>query len=212
MSDSTLEAGGPSEAGGPWVPVYGLPLSGPGPSKMADLNSAVVDLEFAARMFSLVATTNAEANPDERRAFYDAACMAYRRCFASGRSLVTRGAARAKVPLEIVESLTESRRAAHDHVLHMANEHIAHRVADAEQGKVLLLLDNPSLGKAVQGVFFLHLRFAGPTPTDARDAAATAQLLAECVGEFAAGVQQRLLAEAQSGDLEAFYAAASPLD
>jgi hypothetical protein len=193
------------------VPMYGAALSGETPSLIADLRSIENDLRYAARLFERIARTDADDDADLRQALYDAGAVAYRRGFTSGRSLVTKGRSRTKVPNEILDSLDPQFRHAHEAVLERANTHIAHRVSDAEQGRVVLLLNNPSLGREVQGVMYVFARFVGPTSEDALRAAEVAKLLANSVTAFVESVEAELLESAKDRDLQKLYASAAPM-
>jgi hypothetical protein len=193
------------------VPMYGMVLSGETPSLIADLRSIETDLRYAARLFERVAHTSPDGEPDLRRALYDAGAIAYRRGFTSGRSLVTKGRSRSKVPDDILDSLDPEVRRAHEAVLERANTHIAHRVSEAEQGRVLLLLNNPSMGQAIQGIGYFSARFVGPSVEDALRDVEVAQSLADSVAAFVEIVQGELLEAAKERDLESLYDSATPM-
>lgn len=196
---------------GQWVPNYGVALTGDGPSLLADLRSIEHDLRYASRLFARVAEVDAEQDPDLRQALSDAGAIAYRRGFTTGRSILTKGRSRARVPDEIIDSLDDEDRRAHEAVLERANTHIAHRVSDAEQGRVILILDNPVLGAAVAGVAWFSARFVGPSQEDAQRDAANAAKLADSIGAFLEVVQGSILEEMRGHSLEDLYAAANPM-
>lgn len=196
---------------GAMVPIYGTTLAGETPSLIADLRSIENDLRYAARLFVRVAEVDPDVDADLRQALFDAGAIAYRRGFTSGRSLLTKGRSRTKVPDEIINSLNEERRRAHEAVLERANTHIAHRVSDAEQGRVILLLNNPALGQAVQGVAWFTARFVGPESDDALRSAKTAELIAGSIESFIEAVQTALLESAAGRDLDSLYATAHPM-
>lgn len=177
--------------------MYGTLLSGDTPSFIADLRSVETDLRYAARLFTRVADTEPDADADARQAFYDAGAIAYRRGFTTGRSPVTKGQSRVKVPEEIINALDSEGRLAHERVLERANTHIAHRVSDEEQGRLILLLSNPAIDQSVEGVTWFTVRFVGPFEEEARQAAEIAVLLADSVGALVESMQTRLLEDAR---------------
>lgn len=193
------------------IPMYGTVLTGETPSLIADLRSIEHDLRYAGRVFARLADVTSEEDADLRRALYDAGAIAYRRGFTTGRSLVTKNRSRTKVPDEIIGLLDDEGRRAHDAVLEHANTHIAHRVSDGEQGRVILILTNPSLGQEVQGVAYFFARFMGPDRDAALRAASTAELLAASINEFIESVQHDLIESATERDLDGLYATARPL-
>lgn len=169
------------------------------------------DLRYAARLFARVAETDPDTDGDARRAFYDAGAIAYRRGFTTGRSLVTKGQSRVKVPEEIIDALDSEGRQAHERVLGRANTHIAHRVSDEEQGRLILLLSNPAIDMSVEGVTWFTVRFVGPFEDEAQQAAEIAVLLADSVGELVESMQTRLLEDAKNRNVEDLYANAKPM-
>lgn len=200
---------GYSEGG---LPMYGTVLVGDTPSFIADLQSVEADLRYAARLFARVASIEPDVDADLRRALYDAGAIAYRRGFTSGRSLVTKGQSRTTVPDEIVNTLDVERRQAHKRVIERANTHIAHRVSAEEQGKLILLLSNPAIDHAVQGVTWFTVRFVGPFKEEAQRASETADLLADSIALVVESVQSQLLESAKQRDIEHLYATALPMD
>jgi hypothetical protein len=191
--------------------MYGTVLSGDAPSFIGDLRSVETDLRYAARLFARVAQTDPDADADARQAFYDAGAIAYRRGFTTGRSLVTKGQSRVKVPEEIIDALDSEGRLAHERVLERANTHIAHRVGDEEQGRLILLLSNPAIDMSVEGVTWFTARFVGPFEEEARQAADIAVLLADSVGALVESMQARLLEDAKHRNVEDLYANARPM-
>lgn len=203
--------GGDTNPAEEMVPMYGTVLSGDTPCLIADLRSIEHDLRYASRLFARVAEVDAEDDPDLRQALFDAGAIAYRRGFTTGRSLISKGESRRKVPDEIIDSLEQGSRRAHEAVLERANTHIAHRVSDAEQGRVILLLNNPTFGREVQGVAWFFARFVGPDSDDALRAAHTAELIAESIAALVESVQDQLLETAKIRDVDALYATAKPM-
>ena len=191
--------------------MYGTVLSGDTPSFIADLRSVETDLRYAARLFVRVAETDPDADADARRAFYDAGAIAYRRGFTTGRSLVTNGQSRVKIPEEVIDALDSEGRQAHERVLERANTHIAHRVSDEEQGRMILLLSNPAIDMSVEGVTWFTVRFVGPFEEEAQQAAEIAVLLADSVGALVESMQTRLLENAKNRNVEDLYANAKPM-
>lgn len=115
------------------------------------------------------------------------------------------------MPDEIIDALDEDSRRAHDAVLDRANTHIAHRVSDAEQGRVILMLNNPALGPAVAGISWATARYVGPSGEDAQLDAENATRIADSIGAFLNEVQTLILEEMKEHDLGAIYAAARPM-
>ena len=195
----------------PAAPMYGCDISGEPPTRLADLESIVVDLRFAESAISRLPGVDYEQDPDLCRALYDSAAIAYRRGFTGGRALLGKGASRTRVPEEILDCLDENHRAAHEKLIEHADTHIAHRVSDLEQVRVLLVLNNPDLGKSVQGVLSYGPRFVRQADDDLRRSAETASLIADSLDGYLNAFRAALLADARKRDPEELYANSRPL-
>lgn len=96
-------------------------------------------------------------------------------------------------------------------MLERANTHIAHRVSDEEQGRLILLLNNPAIDKSVQGLTWFTVRFVGPFREEAQQAAETAGLLADSIAAVVESMETQLLESAKQRDIKTLYATAAPM-
>lgn len=192
------------------IPLYGVTLGGEFPSLLADVSSIVLDLAFAAETFARIGDDLSD--PLVRRALWDAGTVAYRRGFSTGRSLIDSKRARTRVPEQLLDSLDEDGRTMHDRILREANQHIAHRVSDLEQARVILLLANPVLSRKVLGVGPFTVRYLGPVTTDARLAAQVAANLRDAMAQQQQLLQQLMIEKAQEREVEEWYRDAFAMD
>ena len=195
------------------VPMWGLLLGGPGPARLADLRSILMDIVFAGDAFGRVAELDVDdpnTDPSVRRALWDAGVIAYRRGFTSGKALLAK-AQREQLPQAVIDGLEPALQQAHEEVIEEANRHVAHRVLEHEAAQVILLLSNPAVGRSVEGVFGFHLRYVGADTDRARAAAAVAVLLQGFLTAEVEALEQGLIEAANRQDLDALYAAAGPM-
>jgi hypothetical protein len=197
----------PEEPG--MVPMYGLAVSGQLPGRIADLVSIHADLSFAEEAFRRVAVE--ETDMVVRRACWDAGVIAYRRGFTGGKAFLQQRQGRSRISDVAIDALGADHREVHDHLLVVANEHVAHRVSDAEQVIVQIVLSNPTVRRAVEGVAFLHGRYLGPFPERASKAADLAGMLREVVAAELESLRRVLMDTAKKRDLDSLYADATPM-
>jgi hypothetical protein len=188
--------------------MYGKAVGGELPSRIADLLSAAIDVQFAQAAFERVANEKDELLT---RALWEAGVIAYRRGFTSGRALLAADRSRTRVPSEIVENLEPPLQEIHASILEAANKHVAHRVDDRELLKVILLLSNPVVARGVLGVTHIHARYVAPPAEEARDAGRLAELIRTEIEAAVKDLEEALVAEATKTDIAALYDGATPM-
>jgi hypothetical protein len=119
---------------------------------------------------------------------------------------------RLKIPYEMVNDVLDGAlRAVHDRLDDLTNKHVAHRVGDAEQARVLLVLSNPVVGRSVDGVINLTLRFAMPDSDFLAGAALAAQQLRDAVRRELDELGQAIVEEMAGRDIDELYANSTPM-
>ncbi|MHC3368743.1 hypothetical protein ACYAFX_28930 (plasmid) [Rhodococcus aetherivorans] len=184
------------------VPLPMVSIGGAMPGWLADLDSIENDLSTA-HMFLGRYITLAERSPAdnddavsvEMQALWNAALIAYRRAFTSGRSLILPKTSRPKLADQILDLLPAEARPVHDSLWSNANQHVAHRVSDHEQAIVQVVLAPEGAKPEIVGLARLHARYIGPTIEDAK----TALDLCAAVG----AIVQRELDELTKGSTSA---------
>jgi hypothetical protein len=198
----------PSEPVSP--PYYALP-TGDRASAIADLQSIAWDLAFVAEACGAIRALPSDRTGQDNvvgRALWEAAVIAYRRSFSTGRG---HGAARTRLRLDkdFVNSLSDAARETHEALMDEADRHVAHRVGDREQIKVAVLLNPPPGDQRVLDVLFWGARnLGGGTRVD--DLADLAKRLLEAVALDTKVIASQLCAEVNA-DLANVYAHASPM-
>lgn len=107
----------------------------------------------------------APSGPDAdmmKRALWTSCCISYRRVFTSGKGHLDPQRPRLRLNKDWTNSLTLEQLQAHNDVLDSANQHIAHRVNDLEQVRVMALLNPPPLQQGIAGVGYFMLHMVGP--------------------------------------------------
>jgi hypothetical protein len=194
------------------IPMLALPMSGDVAATAADLWSIQQDLAF---VVSCCDEMLARGGPDDAtpgpidRALWEAATIAYARSFGSGRGYLVKGRARLKLPLDLVEELQGAQ--LHQQVMETRDQHIAHRVNDAEQARVLAVLAAPPAPKAVEGVIVWGARLVGQSPEHARELRDLATALVKVVSEDLTALQQQLIEWAKQQNLDDAYSRAKPM-
>jgi hypothetical protein len=123
-------------------PVRSIDITDEAASQVADLRSLIMDLDYSRRLAELhprlpltvdepgateVSYENAVTDADDiRAAVMESAVIAYGRCFASGRSALVKQHRR-RIG-EFVEQLDPDDRVAHERVIQVRDQHVAHRV------------------------------------------------------------------------------------
>lgn len=138
-----------------------ISLGGVDAVRLADLASAWGDLLYVRQVLhSRSEIPVAPVHLFARRALWEAAVVAYGRCWNSGR--------RAKLPPELLADLSPEQRALHSHVLGVRNKHVAHRVEQAfERTDVSAVFRNST--NVVRGVRIRVSTSIGPEGSDVAD-------------------------------------------
>jgi hypothetical protein len=197
-----------------WKPMMGRALTGEPAATLADLWSIQSDLTFVAACCDEMITRKAAAGDQQPggpidRALWEAAAVAYARCFGKGKGYLIKGRARLRLPQELIDELDGTE--IHRSVMDLRDKHIAHRVSDAEQAKVVAALSPPP-ARAVAGILVFGARLIGKSPEHISDLRHLTESLLQVVGEDMATIQHDLLSWAQSQDLDDVYAGAAPLE
>jgi hypothetical protein len=178
----------------------------------ADLWSIQQDLRF---VIACCEEMIDRGGPDESspspidRALWEAATIAYARSFGGGKGYLMKGRTRLRLPLRLVEELQRTQ--LHQQVMEVRDQHIAHRVNDAEQARVLAVLAPPPSPKAVAGVIVWGARLVGEAPEHAQELRDLTAGLLEVVSDDLSSAQQRLLEWAKQQDLDDAYSRAKPM-
>lgn len=190
-------------------------LTGPMPGALADLQSLVNDVEFARQCalgYVAYASPTPTPPPDQAlvaRALWFAGAIAYRRAFTSGRGHLVAGGSRLKIKDAWTTLLTPDQLSAHNDTLRMANQHIAHRVADHEGAVVVAVLTPPPAPREVAGVGQMLAHMIGPEVVVAERLASVGEVLLglfNTEAERLGGLIRTRLGKANIDDL---YAASS---
>jgi len=193
-------------------------LTGPDPSKIADLGSIFTDLAFARDTAEGYATLAQDSNDMEApgalvaQALWNASVISYRRAFGTGKAMLDKGRTRLRLSRDGVgeaADLSEEQRQAHRLALQLADQHVAHRVGEQDDARVVALLAPPPSPKEIVGVGVFWIRMTGPDPEVAVRLTEVCNWL---LGPVQAEIEQRreaLLNDLTSrADLDPYYAAA----
>jgi hypothetical protein len=189
-------------------------LSGPMPGAFADLQSLIGDIEFARQCAQgYIAYSSSPTWPPDQalvaKALWFAGAIAYRRAFTSGRGHLVAGGSRLTIRDAWTTLLTPAQLAAHNDTLRMANQHIAHRVADHEGAVVVAVLTPPPAPREIAGVGQMLVHMIGPEISVAERLASACEILLGLFNNEAerlGGLIRTKLGEANIDDL---YAASS---
>ncbi len=193
-----------------------VPLDGPAAGFTADLDSIARDLKFARSCAAAyVANEDHEDSEDHSillQALWNAGVISYRRATSKGTGhLVTQGK-RPRLEKELVPLLSEEQRQVHEQVMDMADKHVAHRVRDYEQARVVAVLEPPPGERRVVGIGVLGVHMIGPTPEVAQHLAEICALFLDVLSAQAAANNDALTKELNaSADLDELYRAATTL-
>lgn len=137
-------------------------------SKLADLRSLEADFTLA-RTYAeaYVNTINTSGAEDEgtkvvRRSLWTSALISYRRGFTTGKAHVAPRSPRLKVPDDWKERLTREQFEAHEAILKIANQHVAHRVGEQEHVTVMALLNPLPMPRKLIGLAVLTMDRSEP--------------------------------------------------
>lgn len=142
-------------------------FSGELPSQLADLRSLIDDFQFAKSCAAAYLNLGLVRMDDESRkvvsrGLWVSAAISYRRGFATGKAQLVPQASRLKIPPSWLESLVPEYRQAHEAILEMANQHIAHHTGKHEHYQAVAMLMPPPLPRALGGVGVIHVGLASP--------------------------------------------------
>ncbi|MFJ9743661.1 hypothetical protein [Streptomyces sp. NPDC101166] len=145
-------------------PIALLPvgLTGPIAGRVADFESIMADFSFARECALRYTTMCGGADQVLPRAVWNAAVISFRRGFTSGRGLLVEKGSRPNYADHLTALLTDAQKQTHDEVCVMANQHVAHRVANHEQASAVVYLVPPPHGRAIAGVGSMSVNFIGP--------------------------------------------------
>jgi hypothetical protein len=205
-----------NQEGGPQGPLPQVGLSGPLAGALADLVSLNRDVSFA-RDCAMTYANNVKAgalssnDPNAKflcQAVWSAGAISYRRAFTSGKAHLVKQGSRLKMNDQWKDILDPDMLAAHDTVLEMANQHIAHRVGEHEGVRILGVLSPPPGPRAVVGVGEMLAYMTGHHEVAER-LAEVCTILLELIGQEKERLTGILLEQLRGGDIDALYAAAT---
>ncbi len=140
-------------------------FSGELPSQLADVRSLKEDFQFAKQCAAAYLNLH-KVNMDEEsrkvvsRGLWVAAAISYRRGFTTGKAQLVPQGSRLKIPKSWFESLKPEYKEAHEEILAVANQQIAHHTGKNEHYIVAALLMPPPLPRALAGVGVMNLGVA----------------------------------------------------
>lgn len=172
---------------------------------LGDLQSLINDLEFVADACDELQTR--VPTMTSRRALWEAAVIAYGRCFSSGGSAVVAKQSRTRIPDELLATLSEADQACHRDIVQLRNQHIGHRV-DLRMHKVVVFvtLSPPSEEREVKGCGSVVLLNEGG-PERAKVLARTARALADRLKAQSTLLSQEVMRQARDSIDECYRAA-----
>lgn len=154
---------------------------------LADLVSIRHDLGFVKQLcVELRPMLGAPEPPIACPAFWEAAVIAYGRCFRSGRPHLSsrKGVARTRLD-DWIRYLDADDVAAHERMMALRDQHVGHRVSNLEQVAVTLYLNPDPDQRAVVGLGHLLMHHVVPEAQDVGR-------LEEMVDRLAAGVDENI--------------------
>jgi hypothetical protein len=176
-------------------------------AKVADLTSIAYDLEFVIAAIDELAEIEDLTDPAMNvriSALWQAATIAYRRCFASGKAHGAKKQARLRIPREWVSALGESLDDFHQKLISLADQHVAHRVSDAQQALVLVQLAPEGEPRSVVGVGVVHMSLQLPDQFVALGRRLAVELLAIVQRNIQNGYDA-ILTTVRSADIDEVY-------
>ncbi|BAX99797.1 hypothetical protein MSTE_04503 [Mycobacteroides stephanolepidis] len=168
-----------------------LGLSGKTAGMVADLVSIQRDIVFAqqcAEGYLSRAPTGPSTQGEDSlvaQALWSAGAISYRRAFTSGRGHLVSKGQRLKLHEAWTDMLAPEQLVAHEKILEMTNQHIAHRVGDHEGVRIIALLTPPPMPRAIAGVGHMLLHMIGPE-------ACLAERMLEICGMLNQGLEQEI--------------------
>jgi hypothetical protein len=145
--------------------------------RLADLSGALYDLESALGFCRLLARLEVKAPDDfvSADALTTAILVRYARCFTTG--------VRAKLSTDVVDSLSERKRAVHDFVLLVRDKYVAHSVNSLEENVVTVHVVEPPDDRRVGTVGYLGGRFVSLSKEIATEIAELCETLMKYVDQ-----------------------------
>lgn len=147
------------------TPLPQFAVNSPNSAIVADLTSIAHDLLFVVAAMDELAGIENPTDPSVNvrvNALWQAATIAYRRCFARGKAHGGKKQSRFRIPDEWIDSLDGELADYHGKLINLADQHVAHRVNDAQQARVLVQLAPPGQPRAVVGVGVLYISLQLP--------------------------------------------------
>lgn len=146
-------------------------FSGPLPSELADITSLLEDFTFAKDCAAAYLNLKNLSIDDPSRkvvgqALWTAAVIAYRRGFTKGKAQLVPQASRLKIPGDFYDQLKPEYRQAHDEILAIGNQQMAHYTGAQDNRSVVALLMPPPQPRAVFGTAVMNIGLG--TPLDER--------------------------------------------
>ena len=143
-------------------------------------------------------------------ALWNAGAISYRRAFGSGRGHLVLQGKRLRLDERFVALLNEEQKGAHQLVLDMANQHIAHRVGDHEGAIVLAFLEPPPSEPGIAGVGTMAARMLGPEREVAEHLSVICGVFLEVLdAELRRHTNELATSLRATADLDALYATAT---
>lgn len=203
------------------TPLLQVGISGIEPGWVADVYSILNDITFAMRCANHYAAIahqheSGNADPDQEQrdgerfiasAMWNAAVVAYRRGFNSGRGHLVKGGKRPRLSDPLIALLTDEQKAVHTGALDQANQHVAHRVSELEQIITMAALNPPEAPHGIAAVSLMRVHFIGPMAEFADTFAEICALfIAELQQEYNRGLDELRVRVTDTADIDALYA------
>lgn len=147
------------------TPLPQFAVNSPNSAIVADLTSIAHDLSFVVAAIDELAGIENSTHPNVNvrvSALWQAATIAYRRCFAKGKAHAGKKQTRFRIPDEWIDSLDAELADYHRKMINLADQHVAHRVNEAQQARVLVQLAPPGQPRAVVGLGVLYMSLQLP--------------------------------------------------
>jgi hypothetical protein len=207
MSDGGLPPGA--------LPLPQVGLSGPLPGAIADLDSIARDITFTRKCAAVYLATmppspgEHEAQAVARQALWFAGVISYRRAFTSGRGHLVAKGSRIQINEQWKEVLSPDQQRAHDKVYVMANQHVAHRVAEHEGVVVTAMLSPPPAQREVLTTGVMLAVMVGPEAGLPELLISICDVLLQLIGAESQRLQHLLLDKLKQEDIDLLYADAT---
>ncbi len=177
-------------------PLLWARLEGPVATRLTNLESILLDLQYARRCCHLLVAAAGSAirlDPIIEGALWRAALISYRRCFSAGtRSRPTLPAA-------------EETRTRHDAFIALANGHIAHSIDHFEEFQAFALGRPEDEPPEVVGIHVMGLSHQLGTPTELVQLHELLQVVEKATAQELAALRANVLDEARAEDAVALF-------